>query len=154
MGKQAFGIVACTLLLASSGRAAGGRIVGVVTSVERHSPPTLQVSVETKEYRPELRADGRASSVEMRKTEVIQTRELHTDEDTAYVKWITHRPWQEDARLDPDTIVAGQCIDAELRSDGNIADVVHVNTDTAGSASDPCKSIRRSVQTASVKPAR
>jgi hypothetical protein len=48
MRRQAVGAVALAVLFASLEHAAGGRITGVLASVERDSAPTLQDVVEAR----------------------------------------------------------------------------------------------------------
>ena len=98
--------------------ALSNRVVGVLTSVDA-SGMTLQVA-----------SRGEATSA------------IRVDGDTAYMKWVTHKPWQSGDRLEKSALVQGRCLEVELRSDGNVAKVVHINDDAAGSVFDPCRSRR------------
>ena len=73
------------------------------------------------------------------------TMQIKVDADTAYMKWVTHKPWQSGDRLDTHALVQGRCLEVELKSDGNVAKVVHINDDAAGSVFDPCRSHREPV---------
>lgn len=89
------------------------KIVGVIAGVNSDS---LQVT--TKE--------GSAESIRL-------------DQKTAYMKWVTHRPWGQDTRMDHSSLWVGRCVNVELR-DGQpaTAKLVHVNDDPTGSIWDPC----------------
>jgi hypothetical protein len=129
MRKHTVRIVAFAVLLGASGRAASvmagpgmkRNIVGVLAGVERHSPPTLQVTT----------ARGH------------EARQVRTDAKTEYVKWITHKPGPEDKRADAAALVEGRCVDVEPRT-GNpgSAKIVRISEEPAGSAFDPCKERR------------
>jgi hypothetical protein len=65
------------------------------------------------------------------------------DGRTEYMKWITHKPWQQDNSANRGSVGAGSCVDVQLRSDqGAVAKSVWINTDGAGTLYDPCKAIR------------
>ena len=120
MGKHTFMVGAFALLLASSGHAAGGRIIGVIASVERRATPTLQITAKGS-----------------------KAREVRTDANTQYVKWITHKPLQQDNRSDVAALVEGRCVEVELRSDdASIAKIVRISDEPSGSSFDPCKTRR------------
>jgi hypothetical protein len=128
---------------ASTGRAAGTRVVGVIAGVEQNAPQTLKVAVTAPTYRVEIRTNGKFPSPVMRKTKAAQTLGIHTDDQTAFTKWITHAPWQQDARATSASLAAGQCVQVELRPEhGDVADLVSINMDQAGSEFDPCKAMR------------
>jgi hypothetical protein len=118
MRKQTAGAVA--LLLAASGQAAGGRITGVLASVESHAAPTLQITAKDREER-----------------------QVRTDANTQYVKWITHQPWQQDTGASATALVDGRCVDVQLRSgDTSMASIVRISNEPSGSIFDPCKARR------------
>ena len=120
MRKHTAGAVALALLLAASGQAAGGRITGVLASVEGHAAPTLQIAAQDREEH-----------------------QVRTDASTEYVKWITHQPWQQDTRVNTAALVAGRCVDVQLRSgDARIASIVRISGEPSGSIYDPCKARR------------
>jgi|SRR5579862_1182108 len=126
MRTQTVRVVTAAVLLAASGRAATvmagpgmkRNIVGVITTVERHSPPTLGI-----------------------KTNGGTLREVHADEKTQYVKWTTHKEGPQDSSVD--AAVVGRCVDVEPRT-GNpkSAKVVRISDEPAGSPLDPCKAMR------------
>ena len=109
-------MLACAVGVASAAGAAAHRVTGLVTAVADES---LQI------------------------TNSEQTTTISTDDKTGYMKWITHKPWQQDSRADRRSVAAGSCVDIELRGgDGNVAKMVRINTEPAGSLFDPCKRIR------------
>jgi hypothetical protein len=73
-----------------------------------------------------------------KKSEVITI-----DDQTAYMTWVTHKPWQggEAGRR---ALTVGRCVNVDLRSGdaAHIAKAVWINTDTEGSVFDPCKGLR------------
>jgi hypothetical protein len=65
------------------------------------------------------------------------------DGRTDYMKWITHKPWQQDNSAKRGSVGAGSCVDVQLRSDqGAVAKSVWINVDGAGTLYDPCRAIR------------
>ena len=97
--------------------ASAGRVSGVVTAV---SDKSLQVT---------SKAEGTTS--------------VGLDAKTSYVKWITHKPLQEDTRASARMLTVGSCVDVELRANGgSVAKTVRINTEPAGSMFDPCKTMR------------
>ena len=116
--RRTFMFVGLVLLVsASSPRAAAPRLVGIVDSVVANS---LQIT---------------------RAGEAPQT--VKTDNGTAYMKWITHQPWQQDTHLSRQALGVGRCVAVELQSgDNNLARVVSINTDGVGTLYDPCKAVR------------
>jgi hypothetical protein len=65
------------------------------------------------------------------------------DGRTDYMKWITHKPWQQDNSAKRGSVGAGSCVDVQLRSDqGAVAKSVWINADGAGTLYDPCRTIR------------
>ena len=116
--------IAIGLLIAAASAAqlaaAPTRFVGVISQVEQNGVKTIQITSRGAE-----------------------TKTVHADEKTAYMKWITHKPWQQDASLDQRALVQGRCISVELRADAtDIAKTVHISDEPAGSIFDPCKDRR------------
>jgi len=86
------------------------------------------------------RADGTALQI---LTTARETTTVTLDEHTSYLKWITHKPRQQDSRATAKSIAAGRCVDVELRGPvGRVAKVVRINADEAGTVDDPCRAIR------------
>jgi hypothetical protein len=113
LGVVAVGLVVCGL----SAQAGSGRVVGVITSV---AGPSM-----------DLRARG------------SETRQIRTDATTSYMKWITHRPWQQDSTATGGSLVIGRCVDVVVRADDpTTAKVVRVSDEPATSLFDPCKTLR------------
>lgn len=100
-------------------RAVSTRVVGVLAGVERPVPMTLQVTSRGAEMKT-----------------------VRTDARTAYVKWITHKPWQASASLDTSALVQGRCVEVETNTESGIAKVVRVSDEPAGSVFDPCRERR------------
>ncbi len=77
-------------------------------------------------------ATGRLTAVSAASISV-QDKELVTftlDNRTHYSKWITQKPWQEDARLDARALRVGRLVAVHPRQDdGSVADWVQVATD-------------------------
>ena len=68
---------------------------------------------------------------------------VSVDGRTDYMKWITHKPWQQDNSASRGSVAAGSCVDVQLRSDaGRLAKIVRINADGAGTLYDPCRGIR------------
>jgi hypothetical protein len=125
MRNTATAVAVAVLLGASAASVMAGPgmkrdIVGVVATVERHSPPTLQIT-----------SKGR------------KVQEVRTDETTQYVKWTTHREESKDTRADADALVPGVCVDVEPRTGApHSAKIVRISNEPAGSSFDPCKDRR------------
>jgi hypothetical protein len=126
MSRSTATIVAVAMLIGTSaasviaGPGMKRNIVGVIASVERHSPPVLQIT-----------------------TKGHSVQEVRTDEKTQYVKWMTHKEGPQNLRADADTLVAGQCVDVEPRTgDPRSAKIVRISDEPAGSTFDPCKDRR------------
>jgi hypothetical protein len=110
------GIMLALAVGASAAGAAAHRVTGLVTAVADES-----LQIKNRE----------------------QTTTVGIDDKTGYMKWITHQPWQQDSRASSRSVAAGSCVDIELRGgDGNVAKMVRINTEPAGSLFDPCKRIR------------
>ena len=72
-----------------------------------------------------------------------ETREIHVDAETRYIKWVTHQPWTVDKAVDAKALTTGRCVKVTLREgDIHLAKRVEVSLDGAGDLYDPCKSIR------------
>jgi len=94
------------------------RIVGVIASVERHETAIVR-----------LRSHG------------AEDRTVRTDDKTAYMRWVTHKPWQGGGLTDTSVLVLGRCAEIELGAN-DVAKVVRVSDEPAGSVYDPCLSRR------------
>ena len=126
MRRHTVTIVAVAMLLGASaasvmaGPGMKRNIVGVIASVERHSPPTLQIT-----------------------TKGHKVQEVRADANTQYVKWSTHKEGGQDTRADADALVAGLCVDVEPHTgDPHSARIVRISDEPAGSKFDPCKDRR------------
>jgi hypothetical protein len=121
MRSLTLGVLATALLLSASlTRASAGRVTGVIASVTGQATKSIQVrSGETG------------------------AREIRTDNNTSYMKWITHQPWQQDIRANNQSLVVGRCVDVELRAaDSGVAKVIRVSDEPSGTLFDPCRSSR------------
>ncbi len=65
---------------------------------------------------------------------------VRVDDKTAYMKWVTHKPWGSE-RLEANSLVQGNCVEVQM-ADSNVAKVVYVSNEPAGSIFDPCKGRR------------
>jgi hypothetical protein len=111
------GSAAALLLGAATIGASTGRVSGVVTAF---SDKSLQVTSKTE-----------------------GTTTVGLDEKTYYVKWITHKPLQQDTRASLGTLALGSCVEVELRANGgSMAKTVRISTEPARSMFDPCKTRR------------
>jgi hypothetical protein len=72
------------------------------------------------------------------------TKSVSLDGSTQYMKWITHKPWQESQQADFASLAVGRCVQVDLRSaDKNEAKMVWVSTEPIGSINDPCHGFRK-----------
>ena len=72
------------------------------------------------------------------------TKSVSLDGSTQYLKWITHKPWQESQQADFASLAVGRCVQVDLRSaDKNEAKMVWVSTEPIGSINDPCHAFRK-----------
>ncbi len=106
-------LAACAIVFASP-----NRIVGVIAGVDGKAPT--------------LRLMSRG----------IDATTVRTDEHTAFMKWVTHKPWQADGRVATSALMAGRCVEVEMRADNAVAKVVRVSDEPAGSVFDPCRDRR------------
>ena len=118
MWSRTFGTVALGLVVCGwSAQAESGRAVGVISNV---AEPSLDVRVRGGEVRT-----------------------IRTDAKTTYVKWMTHKPWQQNSRASSASLVVGRCVDVDLRADdATMAKVVRVSDEPATCLWDPCKALR------------
>ena len=101
----------------ASGAGAGSSVVGIVTSVGDKS---LEVTQSER-----------------------HTQMIAIDEKTTYMKWITHKPWQQAANAGSRALTVGRCVDVDLRSGTtNVASTIRINVGDEGTVFDPCKGIR------------
>ena len=81
-------------------------------------------------------------SVEV-KTNDGAVRAIALDGKTAYVRWITHQPWQQSSVADHGFVKVGRCIAGDLRGgDKHAAKLVRISTDEIGTIYCPCGSAR------------
>ena len=106
------------VVLGSWADARSARMVGAVASVTSNSLDVMTKSEGTKSVR--------------------------LDSGTQYLKWITHKPWQDGQRIDFTSLMVGRCVEVDLRSgDANEAKMVWVSTEPVGSIYDPCHGFRK-----------
>ena len=100
----------------SHARATSNRVVGVIARVGGTATPEFQVASKGAE-----------------------TRTVQTDAKTAYMKWVTHKPWQTDTGMTTSALIAGRCVEVELQAESSIlAKAVRISDEPAGSIFDPC----------------
>jgi hypothetical protein len=77
------------------------------------------------------------------KTNDGAVRAVTLDSKTAYVRWITHKPWQQSSVADHSLVKPGRCVAVDLRN-GNehVAKLVQISTDEIGTIYCPCRSAR------------
>jgi hypothetical protein len=121
MKSLTLGVLAVALMLAASFTyASAGKVKGVIGSVTEQPTPSLQVMCKE-----------------------AGTKQVRTDNNTSYMKWITHKPLGQDTRLDSRSVLVGRCVDVELRdSDAGLAKIVRISDEPAGAFFDPCKGDR------------
>jgi hypothetical protein len=106
------------VVVGSVADAKSARVVGAVASVTANSLDVMTKSEGTKSVR--------------------------LDSSTQYLKWITHKPWQESQQANFKSLVVGRCVEVDLRSvDTNNAKTVWVSTEPIGSLHDPCRGFRK-----------
>jgi hypothetical protein len=72
------------------------------------------------------------------------TKSVRLDRSTQYMKWITHKPWQDSQQADFTSLSVGRCVEVDLASgDANQAKMVWVSTEPIGSIYDPCHGFRK-----------
>ena len=76
-------------------------------------------------------------------TSFKERREVETDAQTRYAKWVTHQPWALDQIVNAKDVVVGRCVKVTLRErSSRIARTIEVSLDRPGAVSDPCKAFR------------
>src|SRR5258708_29936737 len=129
------------VMSAGAGTSAGaldGRVRGIVVAITDSS---LRIAVAGARRAGGSLTAGRPSPAAAAKVE--RTLNVNTDSRTSYMKWITHRPWQEDTRAEHASLAVGRCVEVKVRSNtSDIAAVVRVSAEPEGSVFDPCKSLR------------
>jgi hypothetical protein len=115
--RTAIGIVLALALGAAAIRATGRRVTGLVRAATGKS---LQITTIGKE-----------------------TTTIGVDDKTGYLKWMTRKPWQQ-TRATSRSVVAGSCVEIELRADDDtpVARIVRIDADGPGTSHDRCKAIR------------
>jgi hypothetical protein len=115
--RMLIGITVAVALGATAASAGAGRVTGLVTAA-------TDTSVQ-------IRTIGEGDAT------------VGIDGRTDFMKWITHKPWQQDNSASRGSVAAGSCVDVQLRSDaGRVAKIVRINADGAGTLYDPCRAIR------------
>jgi len=72
------------------------------------------------------------------------TKSVRLDSSTQYMKWITHKPYQESNQASFGSLSVGRCVEVDMRSaDTNNAKTVWVSTEPIGSLYDPCHGFRK-----------
>jgi hypothetical protein len=72
------------------------------------------------------------------------TKSVRLDSSTQYMKWITHKPWQESGQAAYTSLAVGRCVEVDMRpTDTNQAKTVWVSTEPIGSIFDPCHGFRK-----------
>ena len=72
------------------------------------------------------------------------TKSVRLTPQTAYMKWVTQKPYQAGGSVDFAALRVGRCVEVNLRSaDSNEAKLVWVSTETIGSIADPCFTLRK-----------
>src|SRR5581483_1972138 len=95
----------------ASAQAATHRFVGVITRVDREPAPSVQMT-----------AKGFGEQT------------IQIDGKTAFMKWVMHRPWQQDTRADMSGLAEGSCVEIVLRSGpGAVASRIRISDEPAGS---------------------
>ena len=119
MGARTVAFVGVVLVaLGSAADARSARMVGAIASF---TPNSLDVMTKSE-----------------------GTKSVRLNSSTQYLKWITHKPWQESQRASFTSLSVGRCVEVDLRSaDTNDAKMVWVSTEPIGSLYDPCHSFRR-----------
>src|ERR1700674_3974220 len=105
MARQMFvGLMVAVALGATAASAGARRVTGLVTAATNTS---LQI-MTIREGEATVSVDGR----------------------TDYMKWITHKPWQQDNSAKRGSVGAGSCVDVQLRSDqGAVAKGVWIRSE-------------------------
>src|SRR5580704_17121857 len=85
-------VVAVLAMMAVSGARATGRFVGIVSGINDA---------------------GKAVQIRMRER---RTETIAVDDQTAYMKWITHKPFQQAGQTDAGALAVGRCVNVDLRS--------------------------------------
>jgi hypothetical protein len=112
-----------------SASAANGRVRGILVAITDNS---LRIAVAG------TRAAGRTAGSSRPAVAAVRI-----DSHTSYIKWITHRPWQQDTRAGHESLAVGRCVEVKVRSNtSDVADLVRVSAEPDGSVFDPCKSLR------------
>jgi hypothetical protein len=109
------------LVVVALGSATGARSARIVGAVESVTPNSLQIMTKSE-----------------------GTKAVRLDGGTQYMKWITHKPWQENQQADFTALHVGRCVEVDLgTADPNQAKTVLVSTEPIGSIYDPCRGFRK-----------
>ena len=113
MTRMRLSVGMAVLLLGLSTMAAAETVVGVVTAVSGG-----EVRVKPRH------GEERVATLDAR---------------TAYARWITHQPWQQETVADRGFVKAGRCVAVELRRDDErLAKLVRVSLGELGTVHSPC----------------
>ena len=109
------------LVVAALGSSTGARSAPIVGAVASVPPNSLEVMTKSE-----------------------GTKAVRLDRSTQYMKWITHKPWQESRQASFTSLSVGRCVEVDLRAAGtNDARTVWVSTEPIGSLYDPCHGFRK-----------
>ena len=72
------------------------------------------------------------------------TKSVRLNARTAYMKWITQKPYQSGETASFNALSVGRCVEVNLRSaDTEEAKIVWISTEPIGSIGDPCHTFRK-----------
>jgi hypothetical protein len=72
------------------------------------------------------------------------TKSVRLTAQTAYMKWITQKPWQSGGTVGFNALSVGRCVEVNLRAaDTDEAKLIWVSTEPIGSIADPCFTFRK-----------
>jgi hypothetical protein len=72
------------------------------------------------------------------------TKSVRLNARTAYMKWITQKPWQSGGTVSFGALNVGRCVEVDLQSaDSDEAKLVWISTEPIGSIADPCRAFRK-----------
>jgi hypothetical protein len=109
------------LMLLALGPSVGARSTRFVGEIASVTPSSLDVNT---------RSEG--------------TKSVRLGAGTAYMKWISQKPYQAGGAIGFDALRVGRCVEVNLRAaDTNEAKLVWVSTETIGSIADPCFTLRK-----------
>jgi hypothetical protein len=114
-------IVFVGLALIALGPSVGARSTRLVGAVASVTPSSLDVNTQSE-----------------------GTKSVRLDARTAYMKWVTEKPYQSGGTAGFNALSVGRCVEVNLRSaDTNEAKTVWISTEPIGSIADPCHTFRK-----------